>query len=317
VVVRLARIACLWLALVATAHAEPRTDAGLVWQAPVTCPDAGEVRARIERRLGMPLDRAVHGVEVDIAPGDGGDERGFVAHIDLRGVTVANEIRVLTSARCDALTDAVAVVIARIAAEHLAPPPDEHGAQGARGPRPGLVASAPPRAAPSVWGGGIRVLGVSSIGALPRVGVGGELAGYVRRRSVFVELAGARWLASPKVLHEGAPGRVDVRMNLAALRFGWGPQQLPLRAWVAGEVGSIEGEGISLNDTHVGTGTWVGAGAGVAVTWSMTQHTRLVGMIEAVTPFLRTRFVLQDGTEIYRPGPVTVRCGLGLEIGWR
>src|SRR5690349_2142807 len=109
-------LASLGLAI-ATAHAEPGTDAGLVWQAPVSCPSLDEVRARIERRLGSSIDRAVHGVEVAVArDGEGGGR--FVARIDLRAVTVANEIRVLTSARCDELADAVAVVIARVAAEH-------------------------------------------------------------------------------------------------------------------------------------------------------------------------------------------------------
>jgi hypothetical protein len=304
------RVAWILLALVATASAEPRTDAGLVWQAPVTCPDAGEVRARIERRLGMSIDRAVHGIEVDIAPGEG-TERGFVARIDLRGVTVANEIRILTSARCDELTDAVAVVIARIAAENRQPLAE------ARGERARVVAYAPAPAAPRVWGGGVRALGVSSIGALPRVGVGGEVAAYARHRSLFAELAVARWLPNSKVLQLGAPGRVDVRLNVTAIRFGWGPEQLPLRAWISGELGSIEGEGVALNDAHVGRGTWVGAGAGFAVAWPMTQHTRLIGDLEAVAPLQRAQFVLQDGSEVYRPGPVTVRCGLGLEIGWR
>lgn len=127
----LARAFSIWLVLAATAHAEPRTDAALVWQAPATCPDAGEVRARIERRLGMPIDRAVHGIEVAIEPeagdGSGGTARRFVARIDLRGVTVANEVRVLTSGRCDELTDAVAVVIARLAAELRQPPAEDRG----------------------------------------------------------------------------------------------------------------------------------------------------------------------------------------------
>jgi hypothetical protein len=311
------RGAWIWLALVATADAEPRTDAGLVWQAPATCPDAGEVRARIERRLGMPIDRAVHGVEVDIAPLGDGKAPGFIAHIDLRGVTVANEVRVLTSARCDDLTDAVAVVIARIAAENRQAMDERRAARGDPAERARLVAQAPSPDLPHAWGGGVRALGISSIGALPRVGVGGELAAYARYHALYAELAEARWLPSPRVLQPGAPGRVDIRLRVTAVRFGWGPEQLPLRTWIAGELGSMEGEGISLNDAHVGTGTWVGAGAGFAVAWPMTQHTRLVGILEAVLPFQRARFVLQDGTEIYRPGPATVRCGLGLEAGWR
>jgi len=305
------RVVCIWLALVATASAETRTDAGLVWQAPEVCPDAGEVRARIERRLGMPIERAVHGIVVDIAPSDDGLAHGFVARIDLRGITVANEIRVLTSTRCDELTDAVAVIIARLAAE-------SHQSQGEPSvDRAQLVVYAPPPAPPRAWGGGVRALGISGIGALPRVGVGGELAGYARVHSLFAELAGARWLPSRRVLQEGAPGAVDVSMEVMSVRFGWGPEDRPLRAWMAGELGSIRGKGVALNDAQVGSATWGAAGAGFAVAWPMTPHTRLVGIIEAVVPTRRARFVLQDGAEVYRPAVATVRCGLGLEVGWR
>lgn len=96
----LVRVVLLWLALAPNASAQPHTEAGLVWQAPVVCPDVSEARARIERRLGSPLEAAVHGVEVEIAPDGNGSERQFVARIDLRAVTVANEIT--SGSRCSA-----------------------------------------------------------------------------------------------------------------------------------------------------------------------------------------------------------------------
>jgi hypothetical protein len=300
-----------WFAFVATARAEPRTDAGLVWQAPSTCPDGVEVRARIERRLGMPIDRAVHGIEVEIASegGGGGGPRSFVARIDLRGVTVANEIRVLSSARCDELTDAVAVVIARVAMENRQPPDEDRSVR--------IAVHAPEPEPPQVWGGGVRTLGISGVGAQPRVGVGGELAAYARHQALYAELAQQWWLPSSRTLHSGAPGRVDIRLQATALRLGWGPASLPLRGWVAGELGSIEGKGIALNNDHIGTAMWVGVGGGVGVAWPMTPRVRLVGVIEVAVPFQRPRFVLQDGTDIYRPDQATARCGLGLEVGWQ
>lgn len=112
-------LACFVAARIA--HAEPPSDAALIWQAPDSCHDAGEVRARIERRLGAPVDRVVRGVAVDVAVQRDGAAPRYVARIDLRGLRGGgaagdDEIRVLTSARCDELTDAVAVVIARLAA---------------------------------------------------------------------------------------------------------------------------------------------------------------------------------------------------------
>jgi hypothetical protein len=297
-----------WLALTALtvpAVAEPRTDTGLVWQAPASCPDAAEVRARIERRLGRPPDAAVQGIEVEIAP----DAGGFVAHIDLRGVTVENEIRVLTSARCDALTDAVAVVIARIAAERRPP-------ESAPQPQARIELRAPAVAAPRTWGGGLRAMGVSGIGALPGIGVGGELAGYAWRRAMFVELSATRWMRSSGFLADGAPGRVDVRLDVATLRVGWRSQRLPLRGWLGGELGQVLGQGVALDDAQIGHGRWIAIDGGFGVAWAITEHARLVGTIELGIPLASAQFLLQDGGLVYSPERVTARSGIGLEVGW-
>ena len=306
------RVACIWLALLATAHAEPRTDEALVWQAPANCPDAADVRARIERRLGMPLEK-VHGIEVEITP----DGTAFVARIDLRGITVENTIRTLSSARCDALTDAVAVIVARIAidaiaaraapqeVEYEAPPPYAHHE----------VPVAPP--APHPFGGGVRLLGLSGVGALPGVSVGLELAGYVRYHDAFVEVAGAAWEPTPKTLSNGAPGRVEVGLGTIGMRAGWGPEDLPLRGWIVAELGVIQGAGQALDDPQIGAGGWFALGGGFGVAWPMSPHSRIVGTVEAVAPVGRARFVLADGTELFRPGPATARCAFGLEVGWR
>jgi len=299
-----ARALVILVALAATARAEPPTDAALVWQAPNSCPEVTEIRARIERRLGRPMEQAVHGIAVEIAL----EDRRFVARIDLRAVTVENEVRVLTSARCDELADAVAVVIARIAAEHGGP--EEVRAA----PRIAL-AVAPPEAR-SRWGGGLRLEGVSGIGALPRIGLGGELAAYVQRDTAYVELSATRWMPSARFLHAGAPGRVDVRIDAAMLRVGYRSRRLPLRGWLSGEVGSVRGEGVALDDMQAGDGRWIALGGGFGVAWSMTRRARLVGVLETLVPLERARFLLSDGGLVFRPDAITVRTGLGIEVGW-
>jgi hypothetical protein len=291
--------------------AEPRTDQGLIWQAPASCPDAVEVRARIERRIGVPIERLVHGVTVEIAIDDerGGSGR-FVARIDPSGITVVNGVRVLTSARCDELTDAVALVIARLTADARRAPPD----LGVERP---IAVAAPAAVVRHEWGGGVRMIGLSGVGALPRVGLGGELAAYVRRGELFVELAGAGWRRSTQVVHPGAPGRVDVHLQDAALRLGWGPEQLPIRTWIGAELGAIEGEGVALEEPHIGTAVWVSAAAGFGVAWPVMRRARVVGLVELAVPLDRPRFVLRTGSEVFRPEAVAARYGLGLEIGWR
>jgi len=160
------------------------------------------------------------------------------------------------------------------------------------------------------------VLGISGIGAQPGVSVGGELAGTVRMRAAIVELAGVRWLSSSRVPHAGAPGRIDVDLRLAALRLGWGSAQLPLRAWISGELGMLGGGEAGSAGPRMGTARWLAAGGGFAVAWPMGPRARLIGTIEAVVPVQRARIVLQDGSELYRSAWAAVRSGLGLEIGW-
>lgn len=307
-----AAVVCAVVLGLGAAPVRAQPGGALIWRAPDGCPGAADVRARIERRLGAPAAVADRGVAVDVVDrGEAGAPR-FVARIVLgvRGADAAagEDVRVLSSARCDELADAVAVVIARLAAE-LRPPA---GPPELRIDRPGEV-RAP--SAPSDRGADLRVLGVSGIGAQPGVSIGGELAGTIRVGSAIVELAGVRWLSSSRVPHAGAPDRVDVDLGLAALRLGWGSAQLPLRAWISGELGTLRGQ-VGSAGPRMGTARWLAAGGGFAVGWPMGPRARLIGTIEAVMPVQRARIVLQDGSELYRAGWAAVRSGLGLEIGW-
>jgi hypothetical protein len=301
------RVLSIWAMLVATASAEPHRAGGLIWHAPAACPDVNEVRARIEHRLGGPIEAMVHGIDAEITAAS--DPPGFVARVDLRGLGAGNSIRVLTAARCDELTDAIAVIIARLAAATSEPAPAKPGT-------PELAVEAPFAELPRPWGAGVRVLGTSGIGAQPGVGSGAELAIYGRHGAMFVELAAARWRPTSQVLQPGGPARVDVQLRTTAVRFGWRPEQLPLRAWLTGELGTLRGEGVALGDPIVSAGTWASVGAGFGIAWPMLRHARLVGVIELAVPIRGTRFVLRDGMELYRPEPATARCGVGLEVGW-
>jgi hypothetical protein len=308
------------LVLVVTATpaaAEP----GFAWQAPSSCPDAGDVRARIERRLGRALDDVAVGISVDIAA----QPTGYVARVDARAVTVSggeappepgsmtrgsNASRTLTSTRCDELADAVAVIVARLATEARSGAGEVH----LRFQRTTIPAA--PREM-RVWGGGVRLLALSGIGGVPSVGVGGELAGFVRRRDMFAEVGIAGWGRGSVDLAQGAPGRVDIRHEYVVARVGWSPERMPLRAWLAGELGSMHGLGVDLNVNGAGAGRWEAIGSGFGVGWPISPWIRLVGTFEVAVPFARPRFQLADGEDIYEPAPLTARACLGFEAGWR
>jgi hypothetical protein len=295
------------LVLVVVAQAAAARADDFVWQAPASCPDADEVRARIEHRLGMPVDGSVHGIEVAIAV-----ERGqYVAHIDTRSVTVANGPRVLTSPHCDELTDAVAVIVARLASEARLRE-ETHAARFA----PIAVHRAAPVVLPA-WGGGLRALAVSGVGVVPRVGIGGELAAYVRQRNRFGELAVSRWATSASYLVDGAPGGVEIGLTAVAVRGGWSPEDKPIRTWVGIEGGEMTGRGVALVDPMDASGRWFTASAGFGVAWPMAEHARVVGTFEVGVSLARPRFILAEGGDIYSPAAATARCSFGLEVGWR
>ncbi len=316
-------------ALAAPAAAEPAFG----WRAPAGCPRADEIRARVERRLGGAIDGVVHGIEIEITR----DGSGFVAQIDARALTVANDVRTLRSAKCAELADAIAVIVARLAtqarkaeAPYAAPPTtepqmldvapaaiiDEPGPEEERGLR---VVKAVSMAGPPHrrWGGGVRALALSGIGALPRINVGGEIAGYLRRDAYFGSIALSRWVPQSARFDPGAPARVDVSLDVVSLRGGYGPEELPIRAWLLAEVGRMQGEGLAVIQPQVATTGWVALGGGFGVAWPMAPHARLVGTFEVAVPLRRTTFMLQDGADLYEPAAVAARCALGLELGWR
>lgn len=296
------RLAVLVLiALAAPAHADG--ELGIAWQAPATCPDAAALRSRIEQRLGRELDDM--SIAIDVA------QLGtrFVATVDLGG-----DVRTLASARCDDLADAVAVIVARAAGEHHAARPR----LAMREPEPELVIEKPvvgPR--PRPWSLGARLSGVSGIGVIPEVGLGAELAITLRRHSTLAEIAATRWALSEAQLHAGAPAKVDVGLDVTAMRVGWRSEDKPLRGWASVEIGTMYGNGVALANAQVGEGRWVAAGTGFGVAWPMTKWLRLVGSTEVMLALDRVRFSLSSGQVVYAPAPMSARATCGIEIGWQ
>ncbi len=322
----------------------------LVWTAPSGCPDAADVRTRIERRLGASIDQTVHGIEITVVRARG----AFVATVDARALTVANDVRTLRSARCDELADAVAVIVARLASEArdrapqpkrtVAPDsatltalPDTRTADADAGHpdagRPdtriaarddeeiGVSSRSVERVdsddEPGTWGGGLHLHGLSGAGALPALNLGLELAGYVRRLDRFVEIGAGMWVPQSAHLNAGAPARVDVSLQVITMRAGWSPRELPLRAWLTAEVGRIQGIGVAVDDPRAGGSRWTALGGGFNVQWPMSPMARLVGAIELMIPLERTVFMLSDGRDLYQPSSAAARCSLGIELGWK
>lgn len=304
--------------------------ATLGWIAPKACPDVASLRARIERRLERSLDDVDVRVDIEVSKSRG----QYVARVDLGAVTVANDVRTLTSRRCSDLTDAVAVIVARVASEAAAAATTkQHATRVVVATAEPAVATVmipamatadrvdqapPPVGAPPAlrrWTIGARVSALSGIGVIPQVGLGAELAITVRAGNHLAELGAARWNTSAGQFHDGGPAPVDVNLDATLLRYGWRPTHMPLRAWVAVEAGAMHGSGVDFG--QIAEGRWIAAGTGFGVAWQMTSWARLVGGTEVMLAIERMRFTGSDGIVVYAPSPMSVRTTVGLELGWQ
>jgi hypothetical protein len=283
---------------------------GLAWHAPDGCPDAASLRARVEQRLERSLDDVVLAVEVDVAL----TADRYVARIDLRAMTVANDVRTLSSPRCAELADAVAVIVTRVASESIA----KTRVATREDLRKQFIVDITPKASPSrLWAIGGRFSAVSGIGVIPKVGLAAEVAITARRGNVLAEVAGTRWLDSFAQLHDGAPAVVNVMLDTAAARLGWRPGNLPLRAWSTVELGMMDGSSTKLPGEQFDSGRWIAAGFGFGVAWQMNKWLRLVGSNESMLAIDRMRFRTGNGMIVYAPSPMSFRASVGLEVGWQ
>jgi hypothetical protein len=180
-----------------------------------------------------------------------------------------------------------------------------------------------PLATTERWGGGVRLTGLSGIGALPGVNYGGELAGMVRRDELFAELAFGWWKPEHTYLVTTSPEPVELKLDVWAFRVGWASMTSPLRAWALAEVGEMaSARGMPGVVTRMMTGDvpqerqWRALGGGFGVAWPMSDNARLFGMIEVAVPIARTELML-DTVGGYEPDPLAARSSAGLEVGWR
>jgi hypothetical protein len=224
------------------------------------------------------------------------------------------------------------VIVARVASDALAAAPARADAPRAFVAPPKRVAlldveapaiirahTTPILVAPRLrpWTLGARLSGLSGIGIIPQVGLGAELAVTLRAGSHLAELGGARWMASAAEFDVAGSSPVDVNLDVAIARYGWRPTAMPLRAWMAIEVGNMRGIGVRPPNEPDDTGRWLAAGGGFGIAWQMTSWVRLVGTTEVLLAIERARFGMSDGTIVYAPAPMSVRTSCGLEVGWQ
>lgn len=171
---------------------------------------------------------------------------------------------------------------------------------------------------------GLRLTGLSGVGALPGVNIGGEVAGYVRWEQRFVELGLGHWQPEKTMIVREAPERIELGLDVWTLRAGWASMERPLRAWLLVEAGELAGPHgmMPTGVPRMVTGqvasdhTWLAAGGGFGVAWPMSDRARLVGNVELAVPFGREPMMMDTGQSV-QPDAAAARASLGIEVGWR
>jgi hypothetical protein len=261
------------------------------WAAPEQCPTSADVDARVAHRVGS--DRNVAPIEVTVHAGPA----GFTAEL--------GDTRTLSSASCDELANAVALIVARMVLEEpvaIEPPRVVVAAP---------IVIAPP--SPPAWHVGARLSAASGLGAQPGLGIGGELAVPITWRDWFVEPAGALWKRSSA---DASGGAVDVALRTATLRIGARLPELPIRAWVAADLGELRGEGEQFMGDRSGAGGWFGLGVGASFAWYLGDRYAVVAGGEALAAVVRPTFELATGDVVYQPSAVAGRLTIGVEASW-
>lgn len=307
----------LVLALVTASQAAAAAPAtSLTWDAPGTCPAAGEVRDRIEARLHLPLESLDHRIGVVVAS----DAQGFVARIELDSGD-DHEVRTLGATKCDELVDAIALIVSRLAHVRAEPavailPPHPFVFSDVDleipPPLPRVVAAAP---VPLTWTIGARVAALGGVGLLPSASAGAEVTAYIARGPARFELGYESWASSRgRSMFEGLDG-VDIALTAMNARVAWRVGTLPLHVRTGYEVGVMRGSAYGAFAGRIDPATWMAVGAGLEAAWRARPWLRLVATGDTCVALQRPRFLLSDGRMFYEPGELSARLSVGLEVG--
>ncbi|HJL14887.1 MAG TPA: hypothetical protein RMH99_04485 [Sandaracinaceae bacterium LLY-WYZ-13_1] len=318
--------------LVATLPATAAAQLESRWTLPDPCPSAEDARARTDALLGDVPPTTLR-VEVRRA------EAGFAAHLVLRGEARAE--RTLADPDCEALVDAVAVVVAmalgreppglaEVAPARAEAAPDQAGAEAT--PDDGGEVTETARAASTgsatsatedrvgAWRLAIG-LGALAETAFPGVPIGLELVAGVAWDALRLRVA-LGGLPGATLTRDGGAQGADFRALFGALRAGGmavlaegDAGRLELGGLGRLAVGVLHGAGFGVADPERGDGAWVAVGADATVGYRPVPAFGLELTLGATVPLVRPRYLL-DGAPLFRVPAAGFRAALRAWIGF-
>jgi hypothetical protein len=315
---RAARVGWFVIAVLGLATTRARA-AEIEWRAPERCPDADELRFRVERAIGMPLTHAAPLRFLVTAEPTG---LGFAARIEVAsGPASGARERVLTAGACNELVDMVTVAVALAlgadpsAIDVGAGPPAAatntgNTAVAAMDGRSGLesAAAAAPESVPSAvsdgspvdaadgasalqrsadaWRPGLSLWLLADSGSLPAPGPGAALGVELERAHFQLRALGTALYGqheSLAVAGAQSPG-ADLALwtgALSACATPLGASDAPLvaRGCAGWELGRLTGEGTGVQRPRAGAALWSAPRFDLGASWALGSAPWRLGVL--------------------------------------
>lgn len=289
----------------------------LRWPELAGCPTRTELEATIVRLTegGTPQPVAA---EAEIQADDG----GYSLHLHISD-TSGEQRRTLHSARCEALADATAVIVAvaaaplRVSAQLVpAPPPRIEPVVVDLEPLPSAPPTSPARTRVASWRRpGLALQLGAAAGLGPTARFAGGLSGglsllWPRAR---LDLRGSGWFPSPVRLPDRPDIGVDLRLAAGAVR-GCARLlrgSLALAACGGLELGALLAEGVGLQQNLRSRGLWAAGLLALGLQWRPLQWFALGLEVEGLVAITRRRYATGDGGPFYTVPPLGLRLGGG------
>jgi len=321
-----AALALAALALVSRAWADTvAPKLALAWDAPDECPSGTDVEARVARLLAdsrrvadaAPVEARVKVTRVR--------EGRWTARLTTRIDGIAGD-RTMYAASCDLLASASALVIALAIDPELgvAPPSDAPASSSAPPasssapppvvPPPAPTSSEPPSSPHVIAGAWIA----ADSGMLPSLAPGAGLLVGLGDRAWSLGAYGEAWLPSTATSDSrpGAGGdfdRVDLGVRGCArlgARFTFG-------SCLGAELDRAHARGFGVTSPGEATRLWIAARGGAELGLRISDVMFVPLHVDAIVPFSRPTFALENVGAVFRPAPVGVRASLGLTLHFR
>jgi hypothetical protein len=326
--------------------------AEIEWRAPEHCPDADELRFRVERAIAMPLTHAAKlRFRVTAAPSGS----GFAARIEVAtGQASGARERVLTAAACNELADMVTVAVAlalgadpnaigagaatpadtspvtvtevaandgRSGLESASAAASDYGPVGGGSPIDTAEGAPAAQRPGDGWRPGLALWLLADSGSLPAPAPGAAIGvqlerAYFQLRALGTALFGQH--ESLAVAGAATPG-ADLALWTGALSacatpFGASGAALVAQGCAGWELGRLTGEGTGVQRPRAGSALWSAPRIDLGARWALGSSAwRLGAQLTLALPLARENFVLNELGSVHRAPSAVGRVALGLE----